>query len=494
MEGIVEGTIQRSGDRVRITVQLIDASDKHLLASTYERSLADIFALERDVATEIARTVRAELTSDGRPAAPQPPPVNIAALDAYLQGKHHLNSVESGPRDEERKKAAPYFQHAVDLDPTFAQAWRGLAKAHCYLLLPRSEEDEAIIRKATQRARDLDPNSQEPSLDCGLAGEKSDDGDWAGAEQEYRKCLAEDPNDVDLHSRFADFLDSLGRFDEGSREHLIVRQLDPVPSDPAHVVELAANLASHGDRDQAIELMVHLLDSHPAYGFPHHLLSDWYRDKHMYRESIEELGRFATSYGYPEIEPLLRRAFAASGYTGALRRYVQELEQLHKTKRLLRTHISGDQIPRIERHGSCLLLAARGLYLSEDSQVSVQHRFLPCRRAEGDEERILATAPTRVFSPSCAASGSQAEPTPVDVVSVPRARCSVLRAVLRATCLVLSLLAKCRRRGSGHEASHAARGTRHRTRHPAHGTGHRPASLRIRSSVPPALRARQAPA
>ena len=136
VDGIVEGTVQRSDDRVRITVQLIDASDKHLWGSVYERDLKDVFALEREVTTEIARKVQAEISTEAGSPPPQPRPVNVQALDAYLQGNAHLDRVGRGSGDEEKKKAAPFFQRAIDLDPTFVQAYKGLVNAHCYDLFP----------------------------------------------------------------------------------------------------------------------------------------------------------------------------------------------------------------------------------------------------------------------------------------------------------------------------------------------------------------------
>ena len=162
VDGIVEGTLQRAGDRVRITAQLIYApADKHLWASTYERDLQNVFALEREVTMEIARQVQAAINSDGQSLPPPPRPVIVEALDAYLQAKQHLDRVGRGAGDEEKKVAATYLHRAVDLDPTFVEAYKALVDAHCYLLIPGSEEDAAIINEAKQKVAELDPNSRD---------------------------------------------------------------------------------------------------------------------------------------------------------------------------------------------------------------------------------------------------------------------------------------------------------------------------------------------
>jgi TolB-like protein/DNA-binding winged helix-turn-helix (wHTH) protein len=337
VDGIVEGTIQRAGDRVRITAQLViyAPSEKHLWAAVYERDLRDVIFLERDLTQEIARKVKAQVISEGQPPLPQPRTVSIQALDDYLQGKHHLARIGRGGGDDERKQAAPYFQHAIDLDPNFVQAYRGLADAHCYLLLPRREEDVAITRKAEQRVAELDPNSQNSSEAClELARAKLHSEDLGGAEQEYRRCIELTPNDEEAHRAFARFLGNRGRFDESWKEYLIAQHLDPNPDSADQVSFLADAMASRGDCDHAMELAARVLESQPGDAQTHLLLSGCYKDKHMYREAIEELGRHAALWGYPEVEPHLRRAFAVSGYTGALRQYVQDIEQLQATQRL----------------------------------------------------------------------------------------------------------------------------------------------------------------
>jgi TolB-like protein/DNA-binding winged helix-turn-helix (wHTH) protein/tetratricopeptide (TPR) repeat protein len=327
VDGIVEGTIQRSGDRVRITARLIQAtSDKHIWAHTYERNLTDVFALERELTEEIARQVQARLGSPDQSPPIQPRPVNVEALEAYLQGKQHLDRWGRGFGDAEKRTAADYFQRAVAIDPDFAQAYLGLSEAHYYLLCPL-DEDWPISRKAMERFVALDPNSPMAALDVAEHA-----GDMAAREQAYRRAVALHPNSPDVHERFSQFLDGRGRLDEGWKELEITQQLDPsrgiFPS-----FSLPNALELRGQSDRAIELLTHL-DNEPGDGQTHLGLSSLYEAKGMDRESIEELGRTAASYGFPDIAPRLRRAFDASGYRGGLRQWARELEHYHATKQV----------------------------------------------------------------------------------------------------------------------------------------------------------------
>src|SRR5437867_2023455 len=157
VEGIIEGTVQHSGDNVRITAQLIyGPSDKHLWANSYERDMRDVFALERNVTEDIARQVRARLAAPSQVSLAQPRPVNPKAFEAHLQGNYHLNRQGRGGGDEEKRKAAEYFQQAIDAGPNFAPAYNGLANAHFGLLWPSSRDAE-MVRKAAERAVELDP-------------------------------------------------------------------------------------------------------------------------------------------------------------------------------------------------------------------------------------------------------------------------------------------------------------------------------------------------
>jgi TolB-like protein/tetratricopeptide (TPR) repeat protein len=323
VDGIVEGTVQRSGDRVRITAQLVlGQADKHLWANHYERDFRDVFLLERDVATDIAGQVRARLTSDNQARRPDQRPINPTALEAYLQGNAHMHRFSRGFGDEEMTIAGNYFKQAIDTEPDFAAAYLGMAEARLGTLRC-SAEDMKIARKAAERAVELDPNLSAAQVI--LADTKLYSWDWAGAEQEYRRALEFNPNDAIAHEHLGYVLDALGHFDEGWKEAEISQQLDP------HENHLEPALGNRHEYDKIIQLITMMLKADPDNGFLHYNLFEGYEGKGMYKEAVQELEQTAVLFGLPKIADKLGEAFATSGYKGAMRTLAEEWEHLEGT-------------------------------------------------------------------------------------------------------------------------------------------------------------------
>jgi TolB-like protein/DNA-binding winged helix-turn-helix (wHTH) protein len=323
VDGIVEGSIHRSGDRVRITAQLIHVpSDRHLWANTYEGDFRDVFALERNVTQDIARQVQARLMSN--PSQPmQPRPTNPKALDAYLQGNYHLQRYGRGAGVEEMKKASDLFQQAIDADPKFAPAYFGLAYAHA--ALPQvSPEDSAIARKAEETGLAVDPNS--PEAQTILADNKLRDLDWSGAEKEFRKALALNPNNAAVHDDFCELLSEMGRLDEALKECQRAQELDPNND------HLASILYKRGDYDHAIDLLQRSVDRHSDDGGLHYLLFECYVIKQDDKDAIKELERALALYGLTDAAASVPRVFAASGFRAAMLQWAKEIESLQAKK------------------------------------------------------------------------------------------------------------------------------------------------------------------
>ena len=321
-DGIIEGTVQRSGDRVRITAQLIHGpSDRHLWANTYEGDFRDVFALERNVSQDIARQVQARLSSN--PSQTQPRPTNPKTLDAYLQGNYHLQRYGRGAGVEEMKKASDLFQQAIDADPKFAPAYFGLAYAHA--ALPQvSPEDSAIARKAEGTALTLDPNS--PEAQTILADNRMRDLDWSGAEKQYRRAVALNPNNAAAHEDFCEHLSQMGRLDEALNECQIAQELDPNND------HLASILYIRGDYDHAIDLLLRSVDRHSDDGALHYLLFECYVMKQDDKGAIKELERALALYGLTDAAASVPRVFAASGFRAAMLQWAKEIESLQAKK------------------------------------------------------------------------------------------------------------------------------------------------------------------
>lgn len=323
VDGIIEGTVQRSGDHVRITAQLIyGPSDKHLWANSYERDVRDVFALERDVTEDVARQIRARLTTEKQAQLAQPRTTNPDALDAYLEGNYHLNRYGKGAGDEEKRKAAEYFQQAIDADPNFAPAYVGLARAHWSLLWP-SRQDAEIVTGATERALALDPNSSDAHE---LLGEKKDRAwNWPEAEKDYRRAIARNSNNADAHHHLGWMFDEIGRQDEGWREQQIAQELDPASD------YLSYALDDRRQIDRAIAMHQMMLKRSPDDGYVHVQLFRDYARNGMHQEAMLHLERTWTLFGYPQVTAEVRRARAVSGYRGAIGESAKAMEHLMAT-------------------------------------------------------------------------------------------------------------------------------------------------------------------
>jgi TolB-like protein/DNA-binding winged helix-turn-helix (wHTH) protein/Tfp pilus assembly protein PilF len=327
VDGIVEGSIQRSGDRVRITAQLIHGpSDRHLWANTYDGNFSDVFALERNVTQDIARQVQARLATRNQIASSEPRQTNPTALEAYLQGNYHLNRYGRGSGGEELKKASEYFQQAIDADPNFALAYIGLANTHGVGPVS-SREDWELQRRAADKALTLDPNSSEAwTILVGFGGE-----DYAGTraeqtEQGYRHALGLNPNSVEAREGLCTFLAEMGRLDEALRECQIAQELDPNND------HLGIILYERGEYDRAIQILRMMIERHPDDGLLHYVLFQVSVKKQNHPEAVQELEKALAAYGLSDAAAKIHHAFATSGYRAAMLQFAKEMENLQANK------------------------------------------------------------------------------------------------------------------------------------------------------------------
>ena len=223
---ILEGSVRTQGERVRVTAQLIKASDGfHLWSETYDRELRDIFAVQDDIARAVAGSLQVALLGGGK-AAPSAKDTNVEAYNAVLQGRYF-----QGRRSKANlERAAGYFEQAIKLDPNYAPAWAGLARVRISQVsggdLP-IQEGNSKAREAADRALALDRNLAEAHL-ADAAIKMNYDWDWSGADAAVQRALALEPGNAAALSRAGSLACSLGRFDEALQLHRRAAALDPL--------------------------------------------------------------------------------------------------------------------------------------------------------------------------------------------------------------------------------------------------------------------------
>jgi len=320
VDAIVEGSVLRSGNRVRITAQLIYApSDTNLWAEAYDRDVRDVLTLQTNVATDVAQEVHSQVTPHQEASNP-PRPVNSGALDAYLKGEYHQQKFGSGGSPDERYKAAEYFRQATQIDPSFARGWLGLANSYITNVGP-SPSEAPTFKDALEKALVADPNLSEAHSLMGRF-KLYHDWDFPAAEKEFRTAMELNPSNAEAHGCYADYLGHMGRRQEAEREEQIAQGLDPSAS------WLEGGLYDRGEYDRALKILRNQEGLHPEDGWNHWELSNVYFATRKYDEGVAELEPALRLYGYPEMANALAKTHAAKGYKAALRLYAKDLEAL----------------------------------------------------------------------------------------------------------------------------------------------------------------------
>ncbi|HSE97310.1 MAG TPA: winged helix-turn-helix domain-containing protein, partial [Blastocatellia bacterium] len=227
VDAVITGSVQRSGERLRVTAQLIHAgTDTHLWARDYERDLTDVLKLQGEVARTVADEVRIQVTAEERERLASARSADPQAIEAYLLGRHHFNK----GNEEGWKKAIEYFERATQIAPDYAAAYAGLSNAWQQrggFGAAGFKEVEPPARVAALKAVELDEQLAEAHIS--LANIKFlYEWDWTGAEQKLRRALELDPGSLLAHTYYGHLLMFLGRHDEAIREGQIAVQLDPV--------------------------------------------------------------------------------------------------------------------------------------------------------------------------------------------------------------------------------------------------------------------------
>ena len=336
---VLEGSVRRDGDRVRIVAQLIDAeTDHHLWAETYDRQLTDIFVIQTDVALRIAAALETELSPDERTRLRREPTRDLQAYKLYLQGRNcSFRYTQEGIR-----KGIEYFQHAIVKDPAYSLAYVGLALAYAELglghgagaLKPREAYQQA--RKAVAKALELDEGLGEAHGMLAFL-RVACDFDWTGAEREFKRAFELNPGNADIYALYGHMLSALERYDEAVDALTRAQQLDPL----AHRSDLAATLLRVGRYDEAVRAAALVIDLDPHYSMGHGTLGWAYLKKGMYAKGLAELERaIALAPGNTLFLAQLGQAYALVGQVERARDVLKQLQGLSQRRYVSPYHMA----------------------------------------------------------------------------------------------------------------------------------------------------------
>ena len=328
VDAIVEGSVQRAGNRVRITAQLIHAAtDQHLWAEAYERDLRDVLVLQDEVARNIAQQVRVKLTPEENIRLSSGRPVDPEAYQLYVKGRYFW----AKRNQESFNRAISYFREAIDRDPSYAAPYSGLAD--CYVLFGSSfdvgghppSEVQPKAKAAALKALELD--SSLADAHNSLAYVKLNyDWDWSGAEAEFKRSLELNPGYAHGHHWYAHLLFSSGRRDEALAESTRSLELDPLS--PILVVHLGWHYLYTRQHDRALDQLAKALELEPSYALAHWYRGLAYEEKKMYPEALRELTKTKDLLpGNLAVQSDIGHVYAVSGNKSEAEKTIARLKQ-----------------------------------------------------------------------------------------------------------------------------------------------------------------------
>ena len=329
VDGIVEGSVLRSGDRVRVTAQFIYAPrDSNLWAQTYDRDLRDVLTLQSSVASAIANEIHAKMTPEAQEHLKSLRPVNRKALDAYLDGRRHLEDSnnlaysKSGwpkPSEAEFRKAVAFFEQSTHEDPDYSPAYVGLSEAWEACWLPALANLEKA-KAAAVKAVELDSESAQAHRQLAHMLILYDR-DWTAAEKEFVRVLEIAPSSAAGHDDYAGYLENLGRREQAQREYEWAQQLDP---SMVHVPDFSQT------PNQKVEEGRRYMATHHVDPIDNWLLAQALYQAGMHKEAVDNWTLVMDTYGWTEEAERVRRAYSTADPKRAAMQMSREIEEISK--------------------------------------------------------------------------------------------------------------------------------------------------------------------
>jgi TolB-like protein/Tfp pilus assembly protein PilF len=341
VDALITGSVLRSGDRVRITAQLVDAeTDTQLWAERYERDLRDVLALENDVVAAITREIKLKLTPQEHARLASARPVDPVAYEACLQGRFHWYKLSR----EDLDSAERYFKLALEKDPNYAPAHEGMAT----VWLSRTDtglvaRSEALPRANASVLKALELEDTFAQAHVTLANLKVFEWDWATADKEFRRGLELNPNSAEAHFMYADYLITMRRTAEWATE--IRRSIELDPLNYFWQAFLGWHLLYERRYDEAVTQLDKVVQAEPDFSSAHLGLWGAYFKKGADAQALAEAKRFFGVLGDREVVSALDAGWLQGGYRGAMRRAGDVL-----AARYQRTYYPAIRVARVLAH------------------------------------------------------------------------------------------------------------------------------------------------
>jgi serine/threonine-protein kinase len=331
VQTVLEGSVRKAGDRLRITAQLVNVRDGYQLWSEkYDREMRDIFAIQDEISLAIVEKLKIDLLGREEAALVKRHTDDLEAYNLYLRGRYFWNK----RTEADVGKAIACFKQAVDRDPSYALAQAGLADA--YITLPDYShmppaETLMMAKEAALKALEIDEMLAEAHASLGFTVHELE-WDWVTAEIHLKRALEINPRYATAHHWYALFLLRMGRFGEAIKEMEKAVELDPL----SLVINrnLGAVLCYARDYDRAIEVLRKTLDMDPGFSFTHAYLGEAYLQKSMYEEALAEFETESAVSGewMAEVQTRLGTCYARLGHTDRAREILDDL--LQRSKRM----------------------------------------------------------------------------------------------------------------------------------------------------------------
>jgi TolB-like protein/DNA-binding winged helix-turn-helix (wHTH) protein/Flp pilus assembly protein TadD len=325
VDSVLEGTVQRVSERVRVTVQLVSVEERDpAWAKSFDEGISDIFALQDTISEQVAQTMMVKLNGEEQRQLRKRETENVEAYQEYLRGRYFWNK-----RDQDGlKKSLDYFQHAVDLDPNYGQAYAGLADAYTLFATYRIDSfspDEAFRRARAAATKALAIDESQAEAHASLAMIKVwCDHDGTGAEAEFKRAIALNPNYATAHHWYSEYLARSGRETEAMTEIGLAQELDPLS--PVINTTLGERLYYARRYDEAIAQSRRTLEVAPDFESAHFVLGLALEQKGRFEEAISELQKAkGTASVNMSAAASLAHTYALAGHGDKARKILHDL-------------------------------------------------------------------------------------------------------------------------------------------------------------------------